>query len=350
MAVAEARGPHPLGLFLGLAMRRCADDPAWLKRILAGVRCYQQASVLPPRPQREAVLGIGGVALRDHGGEPGGRLVVVVPSLINAPHVLDLAPGRSLVEHLVRQGFRVLMVDWGNTGKGERRLGLAGLVSARLVPLVRKLGEPVSLVGYCLGGTLALAAACRLGPAAGRLALIAAPWHFDGFPAPARTNAQDVWDATRPIARQLGALPVSLLNPLFWSLDEDAVLRKFAALADREPDDPAIGWFAAVEDWANSGAPLSLPAARDLFELGFRSDRIGRSHWVVGGLPVRPEALSCPILDIGATRDRIVPKSARLRRAGVIRADVEAGHVGMVVGNTARTGLWEPLSNWLQTA
>jgi polyhydroxyalkanoate synthase subunit PhaC len=277
---------------------------------------------------------------------------VLVPSLINAPDVLDLAPGRSLVEYLTGQGFRVLMLDWGTMGKAERRLGLAGLVSARLVPLLRKLGEPLSLVGYCLGGTLALAAAHQLSSTVERLALIAAPWHFDGFAPEARRTAQAVWGATQPVAHALGALPISLLNPLFWSLDEDAVLRKFEALAAREPGDPAVGWFAAVEDWANSGAPLSVAAARDLFEYGFARDRIGRGRWRVGGEAVRPESVGCPIFDIGATQDRIVPPAARIRlqRADIVRADVAAGHVGMVVGGGARKALWEPLSNCLGKA
>ncbi len=352
VALPEACGPHPLSLFLSLAVRTCAGDRQRLDRVLRGVRCYQQAPRRPARALGPAIARIGGVTLRDQGGPKGGPMLIVVPSLINAPDVLDLAPGRSLIAFLASEGFRVLMVDWGSVGKSERQLGLGGLVSARLVPLVRKLAQPVSLVGYCLGGTLAVAAAQRLGPQVRRLALIAAPWHFDGFAPAARASAQALWTAARPVAQRLGVMPVSLLNPLFWSLDEQAVLQKFEALADREPDDPALGWFAAVEDWANSGAPLSLPAARDLFEHGFRQNRIGQGRWRVSGVPIIPQALACSILDIGASRDRIVPKSARLHWPGdsIARFDVASGHVGMVVGKGAHAALWQPLSNWLRSA
>lgn len=341
-----------MSLFLGLAVRHCGADDARLSRILQGVRRYQEAPAARPKPLAPVIARYGGVSLRSHGGPAAGRLLVVVPSLINAPAVLDLAPGRSLVEFLVQQGFRVLMVDWGTLGPAERRLGLAGLVSARLLPLLRRLGEPVSLIGYCLGGTVALAAASRLGETVERLALIAAPWHFDGFEPEARKTAYAVWAATRPIGEQLGALPISLLNPLFWSLDEAAVIAKFEALGRREADDPAVEWFAVVEDWANSGAPLSLPAARDLFAHGFQADRIGRGTWKVQGTAVRPEQVACPIFDAGATRDRIVPKAARIRleRGNIVRTDVDSGHVGMVVGGGARKALWEPLSNWLQNS
>ncbi len=344
---ARGRGPHPLPLFLSLASRRLGHEPERLAAVLEGLKRYQAAPVPAPMPAMAEVARRGGVRLRQVGGPPDGPMLVVVPSLINAPAVLDLAPGRSLVRFLAAQGHRVLLVDWGPMQASERRLGLAGLVSARLMPLLARLDGPVRLLGYCLGGTLALAAGQLLGARLERLALIAAPWHFDGFGPEARLRALETWTAIRPVGRGLGAVPISLLNPLFWSLDEEAVLAKFEALSRRPSDDPHLGWFAAVEDWANSGAPLTLPAARDLFVAGFGTDRIGRGLWRVGGERIAPERLSAPILDVGATRDRIVPPEARVRLAGIDRRDVPSGHVGMVVGGGARESLWEPLSNWL---
>ncbi len=354
-----ARGPHPLGLFLDLVSERAAHDRARLRAVLEGLRRYQDAPAAPPMPpfapraRRGSVRLLSAAPRADSGGTrstsaAGGRpAVVVVPSLINAPHILDLAPGRSLIRHLAGEGHRTFVVDWGTPGPGERRLGLAGLVSARLVPLLEAVEGRIILVGYCLGGTLAVAAGQLLGPRLAALALIAAPWHFDGFGADARRAAASAWAGIAPVAQALGSVPVSLLNPLFWRLDEEAVIAKFAAISERAPGDPAIAWFAAVEDWANSGAPLPLKAARDLFVDGFERDRIGRGVWRVGGQPIAPEGLDVPILDAGATRDRIVPAAARLRLRGITRLDVASGHVGMVVGSRAPEGLWAPLSNWL---
>ncbi len=343
------RGPHPLSLFLSMAMRVTANDPVRMARLLDGLNRYQNAPLPPAMPAMPIILQRGGTALREVApASAGARTIVVVPSLINAPRVLDLAPDRSFVRHLAAQGHHVLMVDWGDCTRGERRLGLAGMVSARLVPLLRQLPGRVDIIGYCLGGTLALAAAARVGQQCRSLALIAAPWHFDGFPPSARLHAAEVWSAIRPMGRMLGAIPISLLNPLFWSLDEQAVIAKFERLASCAADDPQVAWFASVEDWANSGAPLSPATARDLFSYGFARDRIGQGKWRVGGVPLRPESLACPLFDAGASADRIVPPAARIRRPGVERITVAAGHVGMVVGTHARAQLWEPLSNWLQ--
>ncbi|MFN3371264.1 MAG: alpha/beta hydrolase [Sphingomonadaceae bacterium] len=346
----HGRGPHPLPLFLALAARTAGPDRQRLADILAGLRIYQQAALPPEMPPCPLVARCGGVMLRHVGGPPDAPATVVIPSLINAPVVLDLAEGRSLVRYLASQGHRVLLVDWGPMRRSERRLGLAGLVSVRLLPLLARLEGPLRLVGYCLGGTLALAAGQLLGARLERLALIASPWHFDGFPDQARRNALESWRAIRLIGDRLGAVPVSLLNPLFWSLDEAAVVEKFARLGRRPPGDPHIGWFAAVEDWANSGAPLTRAAARDLFLSGFGADRIGRGEWRVGGEAIRPDAIRAALFEAGATRDRIVPQAARLRRPVDARIDVPSGHVGMVVGGGARAGLWEPLSNWLHGA
>jgi polyhydroxyalkanoate synthase len=348
---AMRRGPHPLPLFLSLASRRLGAEPERLAAVLEGLRRYQSAPVPQPMPPMAVVARRGGLRLLQVGGAapspaPGPALVVI-PSLINAPSVLDLAPGRSLVRFLAEEGHRTLLVDWGPIAESERRLGLAGLVSARLMPMLRGLDGPVRLLGYCLGGTLSVAAGQLLGDRLDRLALIAAPWHFSGFSPEARLSALETWAAISPIGRGLGAVPVSLLNPLFWSLDEEAVLAKFEALARRPADDPQLGWFAAVEDWTNSGAPLSVAAARDLFVHGFGTDRIGQGRWTVGKQRISPEAIRAPVLDFGATRDRIVPPDARIRIGRADRRDVASGHVGMVVGGHARESLWEPLSNWL---
>ncbi len=344
---ARGRGPHPLPLFLSLLSRRLGHDPQRLQAALEGVRRYQQAPSLPAQPPLPVAARRGGVRLLSAGGPVGAAPLVLIPSLINAPVVLDLAPDRSLVRYLAAAGHRVFLLDWGTMGLSERRLGLAGLVSTRLMPLLQPLGPRVKLAGYCLGGTLALAAAQLLGPQLDRLALIATPWNFSGFPASARRQALETWGSARLIGGGLGAVPVTLLNPLFWALDEEAVVSKFEALSRRPPDDPGIAWFAAVEDWASSGAPLPLPAARDLFLSGFGADHIGRGLWRVRGQQIDPRRITAPILDFGALKDRIVPPEARLRGEGVTRRDVNSGHVGMVVGSGARQALWEPLSNWL---
>lgn len=338
---ARQRGPHPLPIFLASVAATCAGDVARLDRVLAGLRRYQAAPLAVPRAKGTIVAQAGTVTLRDH-GTGGGYPVVLVPSLINPPDILDLAPGNSLIGALAAAGFRPLLIDWGNTEPH----GLGAAVSARLVPLVGGLGVPVAMVGYCLGGTLAVAAAQLLGDRVSRLALLATPWNFGGYDATARAGMADWWAAAAPIARQLALVPMELLQPAFWSLDPAALAGKFARFGDAagSPDD-----FVRLEDWANGGAPLSLAATRDLAETLFAADETGRGTWSVGGVRIDPAGLACPILDVIAVRDRIVPAATAITAAGPgTPLCIDAGHVGMVVGRRAPAALWKPLAAWLK--
>ena len=339
------RGPHPLPAFLQVVAQVCGGDRDRLARVLAGVRRYQGAPVPPPRPVRREIARIGATRLRDfgHSGPP----VVVVPSLINPPTVLDLAPGNSLLDHLAEAGLRPLLVDWGTSGAAESGFDLADHVTGRLLPLIAAIGEPVALAGYCLGGTLAVAAAQRAGDAVTRLALLAAPWRFSGYGDATRAAMAAYWARTEPLAATLGALPMDLLQPAFWSLDPQALAAKFERLAAM-PDGPRFESFVTLEDWANDGPPLPLPAARALALDLYRDDSTGSGGWIVDGTRIDPATLAIPILDVVATRDRIVPAAAALSAGGTgTPLLLDAGHVGMVVGSRARDLLLGPLAQWL---
>ncbi len=339
------RGPHPLPLFLALATEVCGGDGARLARVLAGLRRYQQAPPPAPRPPHRQVAAAGGVTLRAAGDAAATRTVVVVPSLINAPDVLDLAAGNSLLAHLAGKGLRPLLVDWGTAPD----LPLDRLVAEHLVPLVATAAEPgpVALLGYCLGGTLALGVAAALPGRVDRVALLATPWHFTGYGEAARAELAQWWQRTAPLATGLGALPMDLLQPAFWQLDREALVAKYERYADL-PEGAAASAFVTLEDWANSGAPLGLATARDLAETLFAQDATGRSAWRVAGQTVDPARLGIPILDVIAARDRIVPAATSLSAAGVGTAlPLAAGHVGMIVGSAAPGSLWAPLAGWL---
>ena len=329
-------------LFLSIAAEVTAGDPAQLAQVLAGVRRYQQhkaVRALEPMPE---VARIGSVCLRDYGGS--GPTVVVIPSLINPPYVLDLTDGNSFLRWLAMQGVRPLLVDWGTPGADELELDLGGYISERLVPLIAGLETCPMLLGYCLGGTLALAAAAQV--PVRKLVLLAAPWRFAGYGDDARASMAALWAGIEPIAAALGSVPMELLQPAFWQLDPPALVAKYARLADADP--AALTAFAALEDWANDGPPLPLGVAASLFEGLYAADLPGRGAWQVGGKRIDPAALGIPVLDIVSTIDRIVPAAAA---AGVgERLALDLGHVGMVVGGRARAQLWEPLAAWLRAA
>jgi polyhydroxyalkanoate synthase len=325
-------------LFLELLRSETAAEPARMRTALAGLKKYQQAERPPVPAPMPALAVIGGATLRDYGGD--GPSVIFVPSLINPPNVLDMGD-RSLLRWLSNRGRRVLLLDWGWPGPERRGLSVAGHVEQILLPLIAQVGGPVDLVGYCLGGTMALAAA-QSAPVRS-VATLAAPWHFNGFPDDARTKLAKLWGDARPAVDALGVLPMEVLQCAFWNLDPARTVAKFEAFAGLAGAEAET--FVMLEDWANDGPPVAEAAAREMFEGLFGADLPGSGRWRVGGKAIDPSALDCPSLHIVSTSDRIVPLASAIRSG--TRIELASGHVGMVIGARAREALWAPLDHFL---
>ncbi len=310
---------------------------------MEGLRAFEAAARLPPRVLAPVIANVGRVKLRDFGGS--GPPMIFVPSLINPPSVLDLMGGHSLLEWMAAQGFHVLLVDWGCPAASERDLDIGGHVTRHLVPLIQALGQAPLLAGYCLGGTMALAAA-SLTPVKA-LALIAAPWNFAGFPDTARAEQASLWQVAQSSANALGLMPMEILQSGFWRLDPARTVGKYAEFAAMEQASDKAQRFVAVEDWANDGPPLTCAAAREAFEDFFAANITGNCAWRVGGQIIDPAKITCPTLDIISTVDRIVPAASATGLPN--RLVLGLGHVGMIVGSRAPERLWQPLAEFMSS-
>jgi polyhydroxyalkanoate synthase len=332
--------PRPLPLFLELVRQVSERDSDLARAALTGLRAYSAAPRRERPPPRAEVTRVAGAALRDHGGE--GPPAVLVPSLINPPRILDLDEEVSLATAVAGMGRRALLLDWG-TAEERAGLSVAGHVEDLLLPLLRALGEPPAVVGYCLGGTMALAAA-NLTPVE-RVVTLATPWTFANYPEPSRNALTAMWRHSEPAALELGALPMEVLQAAFWSLDPDRTVKKFAEFARLPPDSREAERFVALEDWANEGEALPYPAARELIEDLFGRDLPGSGAWQVGG-KAASDRIAVPLLNLTAERDLIAP--AGTAPAGE-RIGIDSGHVGMIVGS-ARTATRAALARFLDPA
>jgi len=335
-------------LFLDMLRSETPASPERRAAALAGLRAYQDAPRGKPRRPAPARHRKGRARLRDYGVKGDGkRPVIFVPSLINPPHILNLMPDVSLLRWIAAQdsegrGLHPYLLDWGTPGPADRAMDLTAHVERLLLPLIARLDEPPVLAGYCLGGTMALAAACAV-PVAG-LALIAAPWRFDGFGAHARREIADLWSAAKPACAALGMVPMEVLQSGFWRLDPARTIAKYEAFATMPQGSREAALFVAMEDWANAGAALPYAAGAQLFDF-IATNATGAGTWQVGGTIVGPQALTCPAIDFVSLSDRIVPAASAADLPD--RRDLGAGHVGMIVGRGGRVQLWEPLADWI---
>ena len=264
---------------------------------------------------------------------------MLVPSLINPPRILDLDEAISLTAAIAGMGRRVLLLDWG-TADERSELSVAGHIEQLLLPLLRSMNEPVALIGYCLGGTMAIAAA-NLQPVE-RVVTLAAPWNFARYPESSSRALQDMWRHSQAAAKTLGALPMEVLQAAFWSLDPERTVRKFAEFGGLDPASAEARRFIELEEWANQGEPLPYSAAKELVEDLFGRDQPGSGTWEVSGQMVI-DRLSVPALHLTAERDLIAPPQTAA--SGEVIA-IPSGHVGMIVGS-ARADLHQQLDRFL---
>ena len=340
--------PRAFGVALEREIRREAG--AFLRGLeLYRHHPYRRAVAEPPALWSEGTTRL--LDYRPSGGAP----ILVVPSLINRAYVLDLAEDNSFLRFLAGRGFRPLLVDWGRPGDAERRFDLtdyvAGRLEAALEAAVAAAGAPLAVLGYCMGGTLAVALAGRRRHDVAALVLLATPWDFH---AEAPAQARLLGSLAEPFAAAfvaLGEVPLDVLQGLFASLDPLLALRKFSRLAGRDPASAEARAFIALEDWLNDGVPMALPAAREALTDWYGANLPGRGRWKIAGAAVDPARVQCPALVVVPGQDRIVPPgSARALAEALPQAELLApplGHIGMVVGGRAPRASWSPVADWL---
>lgn len=333
-----------------------------LDRLAEGVLAYRRHPFHRSLENPPAVWSEGNTRLLDYGATDRAarartaRAVLVVPSLINRWEVLDLTAEKSLLRAMAAQGLRPYLVDWGTPDADERRFDSTAYVARlerALAFVTKRARRAPAVMGYCMGGTLAVALAAHRPRRVAGLALLAAPWDFHADRA-GHAFLLSVGPVLARVADQVGELPVDVLQTLFWSLDPWLAVKKFGRFLGMDQQGNSAREFVLLEDWLNEGAPLAGPTARECL-IGWYGDNLpGTDKWTVGGKRIVPSRINVPSLVMIPSGDRIVPplSAAALAEPGrglrrVTRVDLPLGHIGMVVSGRARDLCCTPLVDWL---
>lgn len=328
-------------------LRRC-------EALLRGIEAYRHHPYrrnLQPPP---ALWQEGASVVRDY-GDGRGRPVLFVPSLVNRAYILDLSERRSFLRWLAGQGLRPLLLDWGEPGQTERRFDLSDFIAGRLVRAIDAMaavaGGRLPLVGYCMGGLLAVAAAERRPEAVSSVTALATPWDFHAEDGEQVRLKATLITALRPWLALWGEMPVDMLQALFTTLDPLLAAKKFAAFGRVDTGSAKAADFVALEDWLNDGVPLPTGVAIECVGGWYGDNSPACGSWRVAGHAVRPARIGRPSLHVIPSQDRIVPPASARALAdampGSERLEPALGHIGMMVGGTARRAVWEPLAAWL---
>ena len=187
--------------------------------------------------------------------------VVLVMSLISKPYILDLTPGVSFVEYLLRNGFDVFMIDWGVPRPEDSKLRLEDYTQDFIPACVERVqkttGEAdVSIIGYCMGGLLALiyGGLHEKTPMA-NLITIATPVNYDGMGLFRQWSDKRWFDVDR-VVDTLGNIPSEMMYRSFELLRPADRLVSYVRLWDNLWNDLYVKQYRLMNKWTSDQIPF----------------------------------------------------------------------------------------------
>lgn len=370
------KGPHPLPLHIGIALaHHSLDDPYHLQfrnrlseqevtEMMRGIKLYQDHSFRPKKQRRYKVWEGGGSCLYAIGSDPFVRHdtrrtpLILVPSLINTCDILDLCKSRSMLRWLNEQGTSCYLFDWGNFSKKDlQSIDIKEIILNKLVESIRyvskKWGKPVDCLGYCMGGTLLIAAQNEIKDQVRRMVLLAAPWNFHEEKM-GLTNHVGLWaPSALPVIHQKGYLPAVWIQSLFATLNSEGSARKFICFASLDQESEEARLFVLVEDWLNHGVDLPAALAQHFIQEWFIRNATYKETWCIGSNRVDLSAITGRVLIVASERDRLVPFEAaasiqnQLKNASVDVLKLNCGHIGFIAGQDSVQDVWSPIREWI---
>lgn len=315
----------------------------------------------PVAPSPADVIDVAGAAkllrYRSKGVALDKAPILLCPSLINRLYVLDLKEGISVVDVLLKAGHPVYGIDWGEPGDAEHDVAFEEYVVGRLQGFLSSTCsdarvEKVTLLGHCLGGTMAAALAAVDDSKIQSLVLLTAPltFHDDGM--------LSAWTRTpffnpRDVTRVVGHVPGWVTQPAFQILKPMGQPSKVLRLWQNMGNPTFLEFFRCLETWINDNVSIPDGFFHDLVEQLYQKDALNQGLLRFAKGEVVLENVEVPVLCIAAREDHIVPHasattpiekfSSKTKRVEVL----DGGHIGVVVGGLARRKLWPLLLEWL---
>ena len=287
--------------------------------------------------------------------------VLLVFALINRPDIFDLRTGNSFVEFLIGEGYDVFLLDWGVPDEADNDQGLdfyiCDEIPAGVREVLRASGEDeLSMLGWCIGGTLSLVyAALHEDNPVRNLLLLTTPVDTSGslyF----NWTARDSFDVDH-VSEVYGSVPGrsidfanKMMKPVtnYWT----TYRRLWQSIRDSGGDFKPDA-YQAMARWVADNPPFPGKAYRDWITYMYKENRLVRERLRIRGERVDLRKVDQNLLVVTAGADHIAPRQGTLPLLDMVGSedvthfDRPGGHIGLMAGSRARKEIWPDLAEWL---
>ena len=275
--------------------------------------------------------------------------LLFIPPTINKFYVLDLAPGRSMIEHYVAQGQQVFAISWRNPEQAQGHFDLdtyAEAVAEARDAIASITGQAtVHLAAACSGGMITAGLLGNLADAGeldrvASLTLMVCALDNETEGTMAALAGRDVAAAAVAQSARKGYLDGRALEGVFtWLRPNDLVWNYFVNnyLLGKAP--PAFD----VLYWNQDTVRLAAGLHRDFINIGLENSFAHPGSLEVLGRPVNLGAVDIDTYFIAGITDHIVPWESAYKGARLFGGEVRfvlsrSGHIQALVNPPARDG------------
>src|SRR3954453_8650478 len=288
--------------------------------------------------------------------------ILLVPPLAAPAWCFDLRQGCSLAEHLLARGYPTYVVDYGPISFSDRALGLEHWVD-EVIPnaieaVVRDSGRSdLQLVGWCLGGIMALLATAARDLPVRSVAMVASPFDFTRvrMMAPIRRLASLTGGALgTSLYRMLGGAPAPLVSLGFRATAIERYITKPVVITQHLHDRDWIAHSQAVHEYMANMLAYPGRTFGQLYHQFFRVNELAGGTLDLGDHRIALANIDVPVLSVGGTADVLAPIEAvphvgsLLPNSPDVRLETApGGHLGVLTGRSAVRSTWVFLDEFL---
>ena len=291
-----------------------------------------------------------------------GAPVLLVPPLAAPAICFDMRRGCSLAEHLVLSGRRTYLLEYGDIEFADRELGLEHWVEDVIPAAIRAASadagaRPVRVVGWCLGGILALLAHAwdRALPIEAA-ALVASPWDFSKVPLIAPLRPIDAmtrgWLVTQ-LYRGMGGAPAPFVKRGYQLVGFDKYVMKPWTVVSNLDNRELLAQIEAVDAFMDRMHAYPGRTFGQLYHRFFRTNDLADGRLALTDGTIDLADATIPLLAIAGRGDGIAPVAA-CHHLGALALDASVqletapgGHLGVLTGRAARGSTWRLLDAFL---